>query len=72
MLAAHSRGEMRTRGEAGRPRTDSSTEKDHNVLIGSSSLGWKAEAPPWEFQEYTHIYRSPLSWHARKFREWAC
>lgn len=61
MLAAHPRGEMRTRGEAGRLRADSSTEKAHNMLIGSASLGWEAEAPPWEFQEYTQIYRSVLS-----------
>lgn len=61
MLVAHPSEVMRTRGEAERLRADSSTEKDHNMLIGSASLGWETEAPPWEFQEYTQIYRSALS-----------
>lgn len=37
MLAAHSRGEMRMRGEAGSPRADRNTEEDH-----SSSLEYGA------------------------------
>lgn len=54
MLAAHSRGEMRTRGQAGSLRADSSTEKDH-----ISSLGYGAGAPLGSFRNIPRSTEEP-------------